>query len=187
MKSFVFWLALSMVAMPAVSQSNLTRETLIATDITSELRPGVPHGISFPQAIQTKRKITISETIQNEEYYFEYEYKKGKKWNIFIFNSSLKYLWHIMLNESGNIQSAHGYVGNDPIITKEFYSNGQLKIVYETKSSKGIVGIVKYWNVFSYFYPDGKPFENWGTLKDGVGTLVILDDQGEVCDSCSQK
>jgi antitoxin component YwqK of YwqJK toxin-antitoxin module len=55
---------------------------------------------------------------------------------------------------------------------KEFYSNGQLKTSHHVVNEQIL-------QVYGCFTPQGEAFK-CGTLKMGQGTLVVLDDEGNV-------
>lgn len=78
---------------------------------------------------------------------------------------------------------------DDHYLTYDYYPNGQLKMVLEMKRTKssGLVEVWDVWNIVEYYYPDGKPFKDFGDLKDGVGSYVMLDESGKVCDVCTEK
>jgi len=78
---------------------------------------------------------------------------------------------------------------DDHYLSYDYYPNGQLKMILEMKRTKssGLVEVWDVWNIVEYYYPDGKPFKDFGDLKDGVGSYVMLDESGKVCDVCTEK
>lgn len=175
----------------AVAQE-VTKELLLSTDPSAQILPAFGHGLEFPRPAPARKRNREELAIVTSErsypaFYLQEDYKKGKRWNLFLYRESQQ-IWQFMLAASGELQSAHGVVGGNLIVHFEYYPNRQLKMVYETRTQgKGIVVTGKFWNIFQYYLPDGTPFENWGTLKDGVGTYLLLDDNGKVCEECSQK
>lgn len=70
----------------------------------------------------------------------------------------------------------------------EYYPNGQLKWKWEVKRVKNakLVEIWKPWNILDYYYPNGKPYADFGNFKNGTGSYNVLDDQGKVCELCTE-
>ena len=139
----------------------------------------------------------------------EYFKAKGKKvtWRLIQFpNDSIRIFYSLL--PGGRVEFANTYQGkfepnsgysNDLLsvvqvktlskyVSIDFYSNGQVKSKIEYRDDKQgfLVGRLSAWNILEYYYPDGKPYTDWGTLKDGVGYYNVLDDNGKICDVCTE-
>jgi hypothetical protein len=138
----------------------------------------------------------------------EYFKAKGKKvtWRLIQFpNDSVRIFYNLL--PGGSVEFANIYQGNFELssgyttdlnfvfpkklarmIFCDYYSNGQLKYKIEQRDGKQgiLVGRIDNWNILEYYYPDGKPYTDWGTLKDGVGYYNLLDDNGKICDVCTE-
>lgn len=55
----------------------------------------------------------------------------------------------------------------------KYYSNGSLKLIAEVKENT-------YWNILSYKDPAGED-HNFGDFKNGKGSIIHLNDEGESC------
>ena len=75
--------------------------------------------------------------------------------------------------DNGNAQCDCRYKNNKKdSIQRIYYENGQLETVWEYK--EGLV-----WNILEDYDKQGSPRE-YGTLKDGNGTLIVHDEAGKV-------
>ena len=133
------------------------------------------------------------------------EYKKGKRWELYAFIDSLQIKYELTQQGKISVETYSKQIAQKAntllldrvdrypkkvikYIFYEYYTNGQLKYKIEQRDGKQglLVGRIDNWNILEYYYPDGKPYTDWGTLKDGVGYYNVLDDNGKICDVCTE-
>ncbi len=117
------------------------------------------------------------------QYRTEEQYKKKKFWwllNYVDIESSYKLDGvQLFFNEKGLLEEQYNYKAGEVSNTwlkYAYYPNGNLKFTAEIKNGK-------LWNIISYQYPDGSSFD-YGTLKDGLGNVKWLNNNGQECADC---
>lgn len=103
---------------------------------------------------------------------------------------------YLLYNSQGFLYEKRFYIYNgeslDLIASKdiyfyyEYYPTGQLKFTMKMKRTKTGKLAEKWepWNITDYRYPNGSSFTDYGDFKNGTGTYKILNDEGQICDSC---
>lgn len=129
------------------------------------------------------------------------EYKVGKRWELYSFIDTLQIKYELTqqgkmsletyskrIVQKANTLEPDRFPNAIKLIFYDYYTNGQLKYKLDQRYSKQgiLVGKIDTWNILEYYYPDGKPYTDWGTLKDGIGYYNVLDDNGKICDVCTE-
>lgn len=125
---------------------------------------------------------TIAETYKKNKYWRLFRYREEEE----IVNKNKSIINEISegkqyyFNENGQIIYSYNFVNGEIeeiSIGYEYYSNGQLKFIAEIKNDD-------YWNFKEYRYPDGEEY-HFGDFKNGVGTVIHLNEKGEQCLECT--
>ena len=96
-----------------------------------------------------------------------YEINEGKQYN-FNEKGQIIYIFNYHEGEIDEIQIAYKY-----------YENGKLKFIAEIKNNE-------IWNFIEYRYPNGDKYD-FGDPKNGAGTVIHLNEDGEPCIECTIK
>ncbi len=145
---------------------------------------------------EVKKLIQKYYEIKNDTVFVIQEYyKKNKYWELWRYREILKkekkrstIYENVMdgsqysYNEKGKIILLEKYnLGKliEPSIQYNYYTNGEIKYIAE------VIG-EDFYNFLSYKFPNGEDYD-FGDYKNGIGTYINLNEEGEPCLECTRK